>query len=122
MQVKGQIIHQKTVAPEAPLELKQGEVYSASIKEKVDNSEAILQIRGKDVSVKFADGVPADHGRITVQVNGQSDGHVNEKTIATESSKNVSSENQVLASLGLSEKDSAVVKQAVKTLLKKDLH
>ena len=119
MQVKGQIIHQKTVAPEAPLELKQGEVYSASIKEKVNNSEAILQIRGKDVAVKFADGVPADHGRITVQVNGQSDGHVNVKTIATESSKNVSSENKVLASLGLSEKDSAVVKQAVKTLLEK---
>ena len=119
MQVKGQIIHQKTVAPEAPLELKQGEVYSASIKEKVNNSEAILQIRGKDVAVKFADGVPADQGRITVQVNGQSDGHVNVKTIATESSKNVSSENKVLASLGLSEKDSAVVKQAVKTLLEK---
>ena len=119
MQVKGQIIHQKTVAPEAPLELKQGEVYSASIKEKVNNSEAILQIRGKDVAVKFADGVPADQGRITVQVNGQSDGHVNVKTIATESSKNVSSENKVLVSLGLSEKDSAVVKQAVKTLLEK---
>ena len=119
MQVKGQIIHQKTVAPEAPLELKQGEVYSASIKEKLNNSEAILHIRGKDVAVKFADGVPADHGRITVQVNGQSDGHVNVKTIATESSKSVSSENKVLASLGLSEKDSAVVKQAVKTLLEK---
>ena len=69
--------------------------------------------------LKFADGVPADQGRITVQVNGQSDGHVNVKTIATESSKNISSENKVLASLGLSEKDSAIVKQAVKTLLEK---
>ena len=49
MQVNSQIIHQKTVVPEAPLELKQGEVYSASMKEKLNNSEAILQIRGKDV-------------------------------------------------------------------------
>ena len=96
MQVNGQSIHQKTVAPDTPLELKQGEVYSATIKEKVNNSEAILHIQGKDVGVKFADGVPASQGRITVKVNGQSDGLVNVKTIATESNKTITSENKIL--------------------------
>ena len=123
MQVKGQIINQKTVAPEVPLELKQAEVYSASVKEKVNNSEAILQIRGKDVAVKFADGVPADQGRITVQVNGQSDGHVHVKTIATESSKNVSSENKVSRVLQVYQKKiQQWSNKPSKLYLKKNIH
>ena len=48
MQINSQHIYQKSVVPEDPLELKQEEVYRASVKEKLNGSEAILQIRGKD--------------------------------------------------------------------------
>ena len=95
MQVNSQVIHQKSVAPEASLELKQGDVYSATMKEKVNSNEAILQIRGKDVHVKFADGVPANQGRVTVMVNGEHDGIVDVKTIATESSKTPTAQNKI---------------------------
>src|SRR4051812_31180958 len=100
MQVNSQHIHQKSVVPEVSLELKQGEVYRASMKEKLNGSEAILQIRGKDVHAKFADGVPATEGRITVIANGQSDGLVNVKTIASETSKTMKTENSVYRNLG----------------------
>ncbi|WP_428909647.1 hypothetical protein [Niallia sp. Krafla_26] len=121
MQVNSQLVHQKTVAPDAPLELKQGEVYSVTVKEKVNNNEAILQIRGKDVHVKFTDGVPADQGRFTVMVNGQQDGMVDVKTIATETNKTVSGEMKNLTSLGITDKDSSEVKQAVKMMLDKGI-
>ena len=69
--------------------------------------------------MKFADGVPANEGRITVQVNGQSDGHVNVKTIASETNKTMKTENSVYRNLGISEKDPVHVKQAVNKLLEK---
>src|SRR3954463_7139592 len=119
MQVNSQQIHQKSVVPEAPLGLKQGEVYRATVKEKLNGSEAILQIKGKDVHAKFADGVPATEGRITVMVNGKSDGLVNVKTIASETNKAMKTENSVFRNLGISEKDPVHVKQAVNTLLEK---
>ena len=69
--------------------------------------------------LKFADGVPATEGRITVLVNGQSDGLVNVKTIASETNKTMKTENSVYRNLGISEKDPVHVKQAVNTLLEK---
>ena len=106
-------------APDAPLELKQGEVYRASIKEKLNSTDAILNIRGKEVHAKFSEGVPATENRVTILVNGQSDQMVNVKTIATENAKTASSEEKLFTSLGLTGKGEADLKQAVRILLDK---
>ncbi len=119
MQVNHQIIHQQTTMPETPLELKKGEVYRASIKEKINDNDAILNIRGKEVHARFADGVPTSENRVAIQVNGQSDKLVNVKTITTENVKTASSEEKIFTSLGLTGKESPDVKQAVRTLLDK---
>ena len=73
MQVNHQIIHQSKTMPDAPLELKQGEVYRASIKEKLNGTDAILNIRGKEVHARFSEGVPASEDRVAIQINGQSE-------------------------------------------------
>ena len=119
MQVNHQIIHQQKTMPDAPLELKQGEVYRASIKEKINDTDAILNIRGKEVHARFSDGVPTSENRVAIQVNGQSDNLVNVKTITTENTKTASSEEKIFTSLGLTGKESPHVKQAVRILLDK---
>src|SRR3954453_2738943 len=119
MQVNHQIIHQQKTLPDAPLELKQGEVYRASIKEKINDTDAILNIRGKEVHARFSDGVPTSENRVAIQVNGQSDKLVNVKTITTENVKTASSEEKIFTSLGFTGKESPHVKQAVSILLDK---
>ena len=119
MQVNHQIIHQQTTMPSAPLELKQGEVYRATIKEKINDTDAILNIRGKEVHARFSEGVPTSENRVAIQVNGQSDNLVNVKTITTENTKTASSEEKIFKSLGLTGKESPAVKQAVSILLDK---
>ena len=119
MQVNHQIIHQQKTMPDAPLELKQGEVYRASIKEKINDTDAILNIRGKEVHARFSEGVPTSENRVAIQVNGQSDKLVNVKTITTENTKTASSEEKIFTSLGLTGKESPHVKQAVSILLDK---
>ena len=119
MQVNHQIIHQQKTMPDAPLELKQGEVYRASIKEKINDTDAILNIRGKEVHARFSEGVPTSENRVAIQINGQSDNLVNVKTITTENTKTASSEEKIFTSLGLTGKESPHVKQAVSILLDK---
>ena len=119
MQVNHQIIHQNKTMPDAPLELKQGEVYRATIKEKINDTDAILNIRGKEVHARFSEGVPASENRVAIQVNGQSDNLVNVKTITTENTKTTSSEEKIFTSLGITGKESPHVKQAVSILLDK---
>ncbi|MCQ6277127.1 hypothetical protein JMM81_19820 [Bacillus sp. V3B] len=120
MQINQQIIHhQRSATSDAPLELKKGEVYRASIKEKLNSTDAILHIRGKEVHAKFSEGVPATENRVTVLVDGGSDQMVNVKTITTENVKTASSEEKVFTSLGLTGKGEADLKQAVRILLDK---
>src|SRR3954468_5062069 len=121
MQINQPIIHhQHQTASDAPLELKQGEVYRASIKEKLNSTDAILNIRGKEVYAKFSEGIPAAENRVTVLVDGQSDQMVNVRTIATENAKTpITSEEKIFSSLGLTGKGEADLKQAVRILLDK---
>ena len=53
MKVNNQHNHQESVTHEAPLELKQGEVDRASVKEKLNESEVILQMSGKDTEAHY---------------------------------------------------------------------
>ncbi|WP_394234949.1 hypothetical protein [Niallia oryzisoli] len=121
MQVNNQTIRQQAKVSEAPLELKQGEVVKATIKETLSDTDAILQIRGKEVRARFTEGVPASGTPVTIQVNGQADGMLQAKTIATENIKTPSTEEKILASAGLTGKESPGVKQAVRILLDKGL-
>ncbi|HZH62642.1 MAG TPA: hypothetical protein VEY70_24395 [Metabacillus sp.] len=47
--------------------LKEGDIYSALVKERLPQNEAILQIRGQDVKVKF-EGEPPKQNQVTVEI------------------------------------------------------
>ncbi|QRG67314.1 hypothetical protein [Brevibacillus choshinensis] len=57
----------QAITTDLPVELKEGEVYSVKIKEKVSEKEAIVHIRGKDVHIQFEGKVPSAE-RATVQI------------------------------------------------------
>lgn len=120
MQVKHPLIHQRDTVSEKPLELKQGEVYRASVKENVADNEAVILIRGKEVRAKFAEGAPAAGSRVTIQVNGASEQSVHVQTIANENTKSVDKEEKIFQRLGVG-KEQANIKQAVRILLDKEL-
>lgn len=76
MQITNQInTNMNPTMTDTPIELKQGEVYKAQIKERISDSEAIIGIRGKEIHAKFEGSVPTGD-RATVQVTGQQDGAV----------------------------------------------
>ncbi|MBW8349443.1 hypothetical protein K0H71_08305 [Bacillus sp. IITD106] len=52
---------------EMPVTIKEGGTYSATVKEKLPNNEAIVQVKGQDMHVKF-DGNMPESGKITLQV------------------------------------------------------
>ncbi|MFO1444409.1 hypothetical protein KDN24_14615 [Bacillus sp. Bva_UNVM-123] len=121
MQVSNYPTYNQIPISDQSIELRQGEVYQATIKEKLSENEAMIQIRGRDQVAMFEDGVPSEN-RVTVQVNGQKDQVVQVKTIATENAKletQISSEEKILKSVGLTGKESAGLKQAVQILLDK---
>lgn len=109
--------NQSIQTSETPLELKQGEVYKAHIKEKLNDSEAVISIRGRDVRAKFEGGVPTGD-RVNVQVTGKQDQSVIVKEIVPEK-HSVSTEAKVFNSVGLSSAVSPEIKQAVKLLYDK---
>ncbi|MCM3761579.1 hypothetical protein M3212_12360 [Alkalihalobacillus oceani] len=52
---------------ERPVQLREGDVYRATIKERKGKDEAVLSIRGREVVARFEGGVPAGE-RTTIQV------------------------------------------------------
>jgi hypothetical protein len=58
---------------DASIELKEGETYTGVVKERLSADEAIIQIRGKDVQVKFEGEIP-EGGRIEFRIADNSDG------------------------------------------------
>lgn len=53
-----------------PFEFKQGENYQATIKERINSNEAVIQVRGKEATVKFDGNVPAK-GQAMIQMVGK---------------------------------------------------
>ncbi|MCM3714927.1 hypothetical protein M3202_12635 [Alkalihalobacillus oceani] len=53
--------------PDRPVQLREGDVYRATIKERKGKDEAVLSIRGREVVARFEGGVPAGE-RTTIQV------------------------------------------------------
>lgn len=122
MQITNQSqLNYSTQTQEAPLELKQGEVYKAHIKEKLNDSEAVIAIRGKEVKATFEGGVPAGD-RVTVQVTGKQEQSVVVREMVPEGQKgkpDVSSEAKAFKSVGVTSSDSLELQQAVKLLFDK---
>ena len=124
MQINNQAVSSQVNTHEKPLELKKGEIYSATIKERTSRDEAMLQIRGREVQVKFDAKAPTQD-RITVQVAGESEGKIQVRTIAeapryTSASPQTERTNtdQTLRSLGVSN-PSQQLRQAAQMVLDK---
>jgi hypothetical protein len=125
MQINNQAITNQMITHEKPLELKQGEIYRATIKERSTDNEAILQIRGREIQVKFEGKTPLQD-RVTVQINGQNDQQVQVKAISDTPRTSTASApqteaaniNQALRSLGVSN-PSQELRQAAQIVLDK---
>ncbi|MEO3947290.1 hypothetical protein [Gorillibacterium sp. CAU 1737] len=61
---------------EMPLELRKGETYPAIVKERKSSTEAIVQIRGKEVAVKTDGLFPASGESVSLTIQGQEAGAV----------------------------------------------
>ncbi|WP_058300368.1 hypothetical protein [Gorillibacterium timonense] len=59
------------VNQDQPLELRKGETYQAIVKEKKSANEAVVQIRGKEVSVKTDGPFPAVGETVSLTIQGQ---------------------------------------------------
>ena len=124
MQINNQAISGQVKTHDKPLELKQGEIYRATVKERTSRDEAILQIRGREIQVKFDKNVPIQD-RVTVQVTGRSESQVQVRPIA-EAPRNTAATpqteatntNQALRSLGISN-PSPELRQAAQMILDK---
>ena len=81
LKVSNQPVVSQQQAVDPALELKQGEVHRATIKERTGNEEAILQIRGKDVPVTFQGSVPRHDRVIVVQVTSHQEGKVEVRSL-----------------------------------------
>lgn len=119
VKVSNQPIANQAIATEQSLDLKQGEVYKATVKERISSNEAILQIRGKEVHAKFEGNVPQGD-RVTVQVMNQQEGTVEVRSL-TETPKQSSSQptdvGRILRNLGTGSNPSPELREAARMLL-----
>ncbi|OXT16870.1 hypothetical protein B9K06_12840 [Bacillus sp. OG2] len=69
MQVKNESLVPSYTADSKPLQLKEGEIHQAVVKEKLPNNEAVLQIKGQDVKVALEGDLPKG-ARVAVEVTG----------------------------------------------------
>ncbi|MFE4523014.1 hypothetical protein ACFRCQ_12910 [Cytobacillus firmus] len=121
MQVISHISNTNKSPADIPLEIKTGEVSRAQIKERLSDTEAVINIRGREFQAKFEGGVPSSD-RVTVQITDQKEQAVTVKTIAAENPKSPAGqagELKVLQSVGLSGNEKPELKKAVQTLLDK---
>ncbi|MTI46622.1 MAG: hypothetical protein FH761_02180 [Firmicutes bacterium] len=102
------------------VELKNNDIYSAQIKERFSNNEALVQIRGKEFKVKFQDGLPKNN-RALIQVTKQKNDITLVKNIKTENTekKDESDVTKVLTKLGI--KPTAEMKKVAKALMEKGI-
>ncbi|WP_289140209.1 hypothetical protein [uncultured Brevibacillus sp.] len=110
----------QVMSTDQPVELKEGEVYSVKIKEKISDKEAVVQIRGKDVHVQFEGKVPSGE-RATVQIT-ESRGQLPQvKTVSVDLGTAAAEQDvsTVIKSMGAT--PTPELKQAAKILLDKGI-
>lgn len=103
---------------QTPPDVKQGDMKAVNIKERLSDTEAIVQMQGKEVRAKFEGGVPSAD-RAIVQVTGQTDEGISVKEIVREGNAPVSKQPNITA--GITNKDGADVKKAAQILSDKGI-
>lgn len=82
MEIKGYSSSQGMVFPTGnPAVLKQGDIYEAAIKEKINEHEAIMQVRGMEVHVRVDQRIP-NEGKIMLEIHHVQDGMVEGRIVA----------------------------------------
>ncbi|OIJ16909.1 hypothetical protein BKP37_04425 [Anaerobacillus alkalilacustris] len=122
MQINSQTISNQLKTHDNTPEFRQGEIHRAIVKERSSQNEAILQIRGRDVPVKFEGDLP-NNERITVQISGQTDHFVQVRAMATTNkttgtTTETTSINLAIRNLGVSN-PSRELRQAAQMILDK---
>lgn len=111
-----------TASIDISLDVKKDEIYSAQIKQRISDKEAILQIRGKEFVSQFEGKVP-DGERTTVQITSYQEDKLNVKLIQSESAKSMNLKapelSAVLQKVGLTSKDAPELREATRLLLDK---
>lgn len=111
-----------TASIDLSFDVKKDEIYSAQIKQRISDKEAVLQIRGKEFVAEFEGKVPAGE-RATVQVTSHQEDKLNVKAIQSEASKSSNLKapelSAVLQKVGLTSKDAPELREAARLLLDK---
>jgi hypothetical protein len=76
-------LNQTQSQPERSVSLREGDVYNAVMKERRDNQEAVLHIRGREVVAKFEGKMPQSD-RMTIQIHQIKDDVIRVRTVSEE--------------------------------------
>ncbi|TWI57874.1 hypothetical protein [Halalkalibacter nanhaiisediminis] len=128
MQIQHQV-HTAAQQPERAAQLREGDVYRATIKERKGNDEAVLSIRGREVVAKFEGGIPASD-RATIQVTEPQGDVIRVKTLHADGQQPRTNEqgstgrqqelNQTLRQLGV-QQPTPELRQAASILMDKGI-
>ncbi len=120
MQISNKTQLSNVTTNEKQLELIKNETYNAQIKSRISETEAVIQIKGKDLNVKFEEAIPKEN-RVSVQISDIDGGEIKVKTITTKTPdlpSNSSSE-KMIEDMSLSEKSKNELRMATSILEKK---
>ncbi|MFV8828017.1 hypothetical protein [Alkalihalobacterium sp. APHAB7] len=124
MQITNQPTNATQQTSDRTINLREGEVYRATVKERLPNNEAILQIRGREVHTRF-EGAQPSTDRVTIQVNENRQDIPVVRSIGEERSGSTVQQGdskdiqRVLRNLGGSQSPTPELRQAAQTLLDK---
>ncbi|WP_209123156.1 hypothetical protein [Alkalihalobacillus sp. BA299] len=124
MQITNQSTNTANQPSDRPLNLREGEVYRATVKERLKGNGAILQIRGREVHTRWEGSVPSGD-RVTIQVSdNRQDIPVvrslgDDRSGLTTQQEDHKGINHVLRNLGATQLPTPELRQAAQTLLDK---
>ncbi|MGX1902531.1 hypothetical protein ACT3HK_14505, partial [Thermolongibacillus altinsuensis] len=123
MEIRNFLTRQAAFAHEQPIILKNGETYEATIKEKLNDNEAIMNIKGTDIRVQVEGELPQE-GRVMIEVKAQQGDVPVVKVIPRPQPTAKPQTNDIttlLTKLGVGENVPTELKQAAQLLLSKEM-
>ncbi|MED4968211.1 hypothetical protein [Parageobacillus toebii] len=123
MEIRNSLARQAAFVHEQPIILKNGETYEATIKEKINTNEAIVNIKGTDIRVQVEGELPQE-GRVMIEVTAQQGDIPVVKVIPRPQPAAKPQMNDIttlLTKLGAGENVPTELKQAAQLLLSKEM-
>ncbi|GMN99911.1 hypothetical protein [Parageobacillus thermoglucosidasius] len=123
MEIQNFLTRQAAFAYEQPIILKNGETYEATIKEKLNDNEAIVNIKGTDIRVQVEGELPQE-GRVMIEIKAQQGDIPVVKVVPRPQPEAKPQTNDItvlLAKLGAEENVPDELKQAAQLLLSKEM-